>query len=190
MKKLILLPFLALLLTSCSEKKTTSSGNVDSIQKIFTGLRDSTNKAWQIMIKSDDQKMADMKRLLLEISYCKKFNAMRQDSVSKAVDGLKSFRYDQFTMTSEQIDGYDDQTNKVIFALKSHALATEELASHPLAEQLYNDIAKADNDVGPYRAMYDRWAFQYNDFIKTNKEQLKSESELKPLPVFSIQPNM
>ncbi|MCU0428606.1 MAG: hypothetical protein MUF42_01415 [Cytophagaceae bacterium] len=175
-----------MVLCSCEEKKKPVA-NTDSLQTSLKALRDSTDKAWQLMIQSDDQKIADMKRLLLEISYCKEYNAMRQDSLVKAVDALASTRYKQSSMTDEQINSYDDLTNRLILALKSHALATPELSSHTIAGQLYNDIAKADNDVVQYRALYDRFAFQYNGFIEQNKEALGKDSMPATLPVFSIQ---
>lgn len=189
MKKLLCIPFLLLMLVACQERKTTSTTEVseDSLGKEFTAIRDTAAKAWDLMIKSDDQKIADMKRLLLEISYCKKYNAMRLDSISKAVDGLAAQRYQQTTMTEAQIGTYDDQTTAIINAIRSLAQSTEELPSHPIAEELYNSIVQADADVVRYRALYDKFAFIYNEFIEKNKEALKSQGELKPLPVFSIQ---
>jgi hypothetical protein len=194
MKKLFLLPLLMVFLFSCQEKKgtTTTTDSTatesDSTTQAFTALRDSTNKAWEIMMADDDKKIANMKRLLLEISYCKKYNAMRLDSITKAVNGLDSARYKQLTMTSEQIDAYDDQTTKIIDAIRSLAQSTKELPSHPIAEELYNDIARADGDVARYRTLYDRNASLYNAFIAKNKEALKAQGELKPLPLFAINP--
>jgi hypothetical protein len=135
-------------------------------------MRDSADKAWELMIKSDDQKIDDIARLLQEISYCKSYNAMLLDSLSDVVKTMKEKRYKQSTMLSEEIDQYDEFTNLIIFRTKYLARTTQELKSHPIAETLYNDIAKADNDVARYRSLYDRFAMEYNSYLEANKEAL------------------
>lgn len=139
------------------------------------------------MIKSDDQKIDDIARLLLEISYCKKYNAMLLDSLNEVVKTLKNERYLQHSMQSAEIDAYDELTNHVIARVKYLARTTDELKSHPLAETLYNDIAKSDNDVALYRSMYDRFAMEYNDYREANKEKLGEKAKDFPkLPLFSV----
>ncbi len=198
MKKIYLfIPILFLtVLISCEEKKGPST--TDSTQVLspdtsknplgsLTALRDSADKAWNLMIASDDQKIDDMARLLQEISYCKKYNAMLLDSLTDVVKTLKDKRYKQLTMESAEIDQYDELTNKVIARVKYLARTTDELKSHPIAETLYNDIAKADNDVALYRSLYDRFALEYNSYLEANKANLgEKANELKKLPVFSV----
>lgn len=198
MKKIYLfIPILFLtILVSCEEKKgvsgidstKTTTGPADaSVAGKLTSLRDSANKGWQIMIKSDDQKVDDIARLLQEISYCKKYNAMLLDSLNEVVKTLKNERYLQHSMQSLEIDAYDELTNHVIARVKYLARTTEELKSHPLAETLYNDIAKSDNDVALYRSMYDRFAMEYNDYREANKEKLGDKlNDFPPLPLFSV----
>ncbi len=196
MKKIFLfitiISFLSLV--SCEEKrtsvvsdstKTTLSGN-DPLS-VLKGMRDSTDKAWELMIKSDDQKIDDIARLLQEISYCKSYNAMLLDSLTDVVKTMKDKRYKQSTMLSEEIDQYDEFTNLIISRTKYLARTTQELKSHPIAETLYNDIAKADNDVARYRSLYDRFAMEYNSYLEANKEALgENAKDFKKLPVFSL----
>jgi len=150
-------------------------------------LRDSADKAWDKMIKSDDQKVDDLARLLQEISYCKKYNALLLDSLNEVVKTLKDKRYKQLTMLSPEIDQYDELTNLVISRVKYLARTTGELKSHPIAETLFNDIAAADNDVVRYRSLYDHFAMEYNDFLDKNKELLgENVNDFPKLPLFSV----
>jgi hypothetical protein len=196
MKKIFLcitiMSFIALF--SCEEKKTsvasdstkTNISGTDPLSTL-TAMRDSTNKAWEIMIKSDDQKIEDIARLLQEISYCKSYNALLLDSLTEVVKTMKEKRYKQLTMLSEEIDRYDEFTNLIISRTKYLARTTEELKSHPIAENLYNDIAKADNDVARYRSLYDRFAMEYNSYLEANKEALgENIKDFQKLPVFSL----
>ncbi len=196
-KALLFIPILILtILSSCEEKKqpdqagrdTTQSGSSagsEASLEILTALKDSSDKAWAVMIESDDQKINDIARLLLEISYCKKYNALLLDSLNEVVKTLKEKRYTQETMQSAEIDQYDELTNVVISRVKYLARTTEELSSHPIAETLYNDIAKADNDIPRYRSMYDRFAIEYNSYLEANKE-LSQNGRFKKLPLFSL----
>ena len=184
MKKLSFFTLLltSLILFSCQEKKNAGSNNdTTSTNKIegsqleiqYKALSDSTEKAWEIMIKSDDQKIADLTRLLQEITYCKKYNVLLHDSLAEAVGKLSAQRYDQKIMaSSEKIDLYDDITNKIIRRVFFLARTTEELSAHPIAETLSRDIISADNDVVRYRRLYDQWAMQYNSFITQHKSEL------------------
>jgi hypothetical protein len=198
MKKIYLfIPILALMtLVSCEEKKgstandstktSTTPTDADPLGMLIS-KRDSANKAWEVMIKSDDQKIDDIARLLQEISYCKSYNAMLLDSLTEAVKTLKDKRYKQLTMQSPEIDKYDEITNIIISRVKYLARTTEELKSHPIAETLYNDIAKADNDVALYRSMYDRFAMDYNHYLEANKDLLgNKKEEFQKLPLFSV----
>jgi len=112
---------------------------------------------------------------------------MLLDSLTQAANGLKSQRYAQLTMTSDQIDRYDIITDKIISRTKFLAGTTQELKSHPIAETLYNDIAKADNDVALYRSLYDRFAIEYNNLLESSASTLgEKRNQFQKFPLFSI----
>ena len=201
MKKiyLIITTFAFFAFFSCEEKKSTEindSTKVDSTAStikdanpaaVFASMKDSTNKAWDVMIKSDDQKIDDLARLLQEISYCKKYNVLLLDSLTMVVKTLKDKRYKQLTMTSTEIDAYDDLTNKIISRTKYLGNTTKDLSAHPIAETLFSDIATADNDVVRYRNLYDGFAFAYNNYYEANKEILSAQiKDFQKLPVFRL----
>jgi hypothetical protein len=189
-----------LLLAACDPSsktapETTDTSTSQQIQpdsnlnplEVLTALRDSADKAWTLMITSDDQKISDLKRLLLEISYCKSYNAFLLDSLTDAVEKLKNVRYDQLSMTDAQITNYDLKTDQIIARTKYLARTTEELPSHPIAETLYNDISQADSDIPLYRSLYDRLAAEYNEYRQNHLDLISSkENEFPPYPLFTI----
>jgi hypothetical protein len=195
MKKItFVIPILLLMVTlfSCGNKTTTENTDTikvaDSTLINLKSLRDSSDKAWDMMTKSDDQKISDIARLLQEISYCKKYNAMLLDSLNTVVKVMKDKRYSQLAMTNEQIDQYDIYTDKVISRVRFLSSSTKDLKEHPLAETLFSDIAEADNTLWSYRKLYDKWADKYNSYLEANKNSLGDKAKDYPkLMLFSIQ---
>ncbi len=176
---------------SCENNSNQSSANdtlsVRDSSFVLQNLRDSSNKAWLLMITSDDEKISNIARLLEEISYCKKTNPILLDSLNSVVKTMKAKRYDQETMTSLQIDQYDSFTDSVISRVRFLGRVTKDLNEHPLAETLFQDIATADNDVVRYRNLYDKFAFAYNDYLELNKNNLGNKTaNFKKLGVFQL----
>ena len=193
MKKIIfVIPILILVgLCSCEKKTTTTNADTtkvaDTTLAILKDMRDSTDKAWALMITSDDQKITDIMRLLQEISYCKKYNVILLDSLNNAVKTMKDKRYKQLTMTSSEIDEYDNFTNLIIARVRYLGSTVQDIQEHPLAESLFADIASADNDVVRYRNLYDHFADEYNNYLETHKSQLGDKAkDFQKLAVFRL----
>lgn len=155
---------------SCKEsdtkktEKTTSTSSTAVAQ--LHSLGDSCTKAWDMMISSDDQKIKDLERLLLEISYIPGHNEQELERLSKQVKELPSKRYTPENMTSHAIDAYDQQTDdllKQVFTLKN---ATKGVENYTLTEELETSIREADGLVVNYRVLYDRWVHQYNESLE------------------------
>ncbi len=195
MKKIIfVIPILLfVVLFSCDNKSTSTSTldstkiNNDTTLLVLKDIRDSSDKAWEFMIKSDDQKISDIMRLLQEISYCRKYNVLLLDSLNNAVKIMKDKRYKQLTMTSAEIDQYDAFTDLIISRVKYLGSTVKDIQEHPLAESLYVDIASADNDIVRYRNLYDNFAFAYNYYLEANKTSLGDKAKnFQKLPVFRL----
>lgn len=195
MKKIIfVIPILLfVVLFSCDNKSTSISTldstkiNNDTTLLVLKDIRDSSDKAWEFMIKSDDQKISDIMRLLQEISYCRKYNVLLLDSLNNAVKIMKDKRYKQLTMTSAEIDQYDAFTDLIISRVKYLGSTVKDIQEHPLAESLYVDIASADNDIVRYRNLYDNFAFAYNYYLEANKTSLGDKAKnFQKLPVFRL----
>lgn len=195
MKNLIIGLFcLGLLAVSC-ERKTDEGQSLTKKEKVkqeIDLINDSLNASWNNMTNSDDQKIKDIKRLLDEVSYTGKYNVLLLDSLVALQKQLSIKRYDAVTMNdSQKIDAYDQATDSLLKATFRLVNTTPEIENHPIAKTLIEDIMAADNNLVLYRARYDRWVKEYNDYIKKQSGKLEKlgppYSELKKKPMFSLQ---
>jgi len=165
-----------------TETKTEETQKEKSISDELTTLNDSVNTSWNRMMAADSQKFADIKRLIEEISYCKKYDEKTVKNLltlTKEVDGM---RYTQVTISDSLIDLYDNKTSDLINKVRNLKSKTPEITQHPLAEQLENEIIKADgDDLLIYRKKYDDAANAYNNFLDVNKEAIAAEPALKDI---------
>jgi hypothetical protein len=160
---------LALTVFSCKENSTKkaekSSTSDHAALSHLQALGDSCNKAWEMMMSSDNQKIKDLQRLLQEISYVPGHNEQEVKRLSQQVKELPTKRYTQETMTSPTIDAYDTATDsllKSVFELKRN---TKGIENYTLAAELETSIREADGMVVNYRVLYDSWADQYNQSL-------------------------
>lgn len=144
--------------------------SVDSLNKSYQSLNDSMQARWKVMIAEDDQKLADMRRLLLEISYFPQYNKARLDSLNSRLRQLYEMRFSPESMTSQQIDQYDSAASALIADVISFAEEHPDIEKYPLAGQLIDSIQSADQRVILHRVKYDNYARDYNSFLETNRE--------------------
>jgi|SRR5690606_126394 len=182
-----------LFLLSCEpkkEKKEWTAEEADSLQLVFESLNDSVAEHWNRMMVDDNQKIADAKRLLDEISYTNNYDPAQIDSLQSNLDQLKAVRYDSISMkNSESIDYYDSASNKVINEIVQVAKDHPDFNKYPLMEQLINDINEANGRVLRHRVDYDYTAKTYNQFIEENKEIIEEVDSLKDVekkPLFEL----
>ncbi|MFN6943446.1 MAG: hypothetical protein ACK4ND_00755 [Cytophagaceae bacterium] len=200
--KHIFIPVLLILIafSSCekkqeskSETKALSEAASETLITEFKTLEDSLEQSWNQMIKADDEKIDDVKRLLQEISFCKRYNVLTHDTLTKLVSVLKEQRYNRESLIdSKIIDKYDNLTDSLIAAVFKLTQATTEMESHDITEKLVTDINQANNDdLLKLRVNYDKWALKYNSFIEEHEAELKTlglaPGSLKKKPLFQIQ---
>lgn len=181
-------------LWSCTQNSNnTDKKNSKTTQKLsleYQSLQDSVNGSWQNMIKSDDQKISDIKRLLDEVSYTKKYNLFLHDSLLQMHKILSQKRYTQPSMSdSKLIDAYDNATDSIVKGVFRLVKTTPSIAQYPMAINLMEDIIAADNNVVLYRVKYDNWAKTYNIFVDRNKEKLtkiNSTPLIEKYPLFTL----
>jgi ASC-1-like (ASCH) protein len=150
-----------------------SKEQLDSLQFAYMAVNDSLDASWTVMIKDDDEKIADMKRLLKEVSNTRRYDRAKHNSLLKEVEELSMMRYDRNSMAdSDKIDVYDSATsvltNDVIHYAANHPLYKE----YPKLEEIINDIQEADNRVIIYRIRYDRSAKDFNRFVRQNQNHI------------------
>jgi hypothetical protein len=147
-----------------------SKEKLDSLNWVYISVNDSLDASWTIMIKDDDEKLADMKRLLNEVSKTRRYNKEQHQALMNDLEKLPIIRYDRKSMAdSDKIDEYDSansiMTKEVILFAANHPQYDE----YPIFEELINEIQKADNRIILHRIRYDRSAKAFNSFVQQNK---------------------
>jgi hypothetical protein len=151
---------------SCSNPKTeVTSEKTPEIHIIepdvlaqIEALNDSVNHSWTALIELDIQKFANIKRLVEEISYCKKYNEKGVEKALKLNKEVIALMYTQENLSDSIITLYDTKTDEVIRVVRNLKSGTEEIVQHPLADQLENEIMEADALLVNYRNKYDQIA--------------------------------
>lgn len=197
--KIVLLTFLcAAAYSACqraSEEKKAEDINlsVDSLSRSYTSLNDSLRAHWQVMVAEDDQKLADIRRLLLEISYFPVHNVhnkARLDSLNNQLQQLYEMRFEPESMTSEQIDQYDSASSALKTRVIRFAEEHPDIEKYPLVGQLIDSIESADQRVIFHRVRYDNYARDYNSFLETNREFVRKVDTTglhKKRPLFQLE---
>jgi hypothetical protein len=142
-------------------------------------------------MKSDDNKIENMDRLVKELLMIDGANSESLKSTETAVQKLTENRYDQNSMKfSRNIDLYDSVTNQVIQKLRNETNSNPNAIKYQIVNQLLSEIQMADDSILFYRKEYDRKVDQFNNFLKTRKKDLKKSGvnvdSIKPYPVFRL----
>lgn len=148
--------------------------SIDSLNRSFQSLNDSLAVRWEAMIAEDDQKLADMRRLLQEISYFPVYNKARLETLQTQLQHLYDIRYEPESMTSEQIDQYDSATAALKNEIIQFANEHPDVEKYPLVGQLIDSIEASDQRVIFHRVKYDNYARDYNEFLETNREFVRT----------------
>lgn len=195
-KQLIVLPFIAALFAvACNtdkpaeENKSAEVPAQKTIAAQLTALNDSANTQWAAMATLDSQKFADIKRLLEEISYCKKYDEKSVQKLLQLNADVHAMAYTQANLSDSLIDLYDEKTTDLINKVRNLKSKTPEITQHPLADQLENEILAADEALLRYRNKYDQAAGAYNSFLEQHKEAIAADASLsnyKKRKLFSI----
>jgi hypothetical protein len=184
-RSLFLIVSIVAIAVSCKEKETEKSKTetteksipADTLKIRIDNRKDSMNTAWKKMMDADDQKFADIKRLLQEVTFTKSFNPVEINKLNALADSVKGSRYTAENMTSEKIDNYDKATENLISQVYAVVQKNPEMPAHSITETLIQDISKAENEVVNHRIVYDRWAKEYNHLLDTQKSALQQLGE-------------
>lgn len=180
----------SIFLYSCAGNKSTGGSKKKRIKTEATVLSDSLNHCWKIMIESDNAKMADIKRLLDEVSYTQSHNTAELERLRNKQQALINKRYHRETMTSAQIDAYDMATDSLLRETFALVNETPEMETHSITSDLIEEIQKEDNNVIIFRVQHDQWAKKYNEFIDKNSARLQKMGspykDYKKQPLFEL----
>lgn len=169
----------------------SSSGSAAVMEQQATKLESAMDSAWQVMIKSDDNKLNNLLLLAERISYCKEYSDTEITNLKQRVEQLRQSRYSRNDIkVSANIDRYDSLTTILLGYFQ------KTLARHPDADnfqvivQLKEEIAAADDSMLLYRKGYDAQVDKWNAFVKANQKSLRKidTGRFKLLPVFRLIP--
>lgn len=172
--------FAALILaawTACqraSEDKAVvlTTTEVDSLRTVYESLNDSIDARWTVLKDDEEQKLANLNRLLMEISFTPTFDQARYDSLKYQLEQFQSLRLDPETMTDEQIDRYDAAMNSLQNSIVQMAMDNQAFEQYPLMEELIDSINASEERVLFYRVQYDNYATDMNQFLDVHEEHL------------------
>jgi hypothetical protein len=170
------------------EKEPVKVETVDVMKTTTDQMISNVDSAWNAMIKQDDDKFASIKRLLDEISYCKKYDMTTQDALIKEIPEVKAKRFNQENIKTDAVEKYDDATDEYVKKVIKLADKTKELESHPIAADLKDDIMTANSAdiVASIRNSYNKAVSAYNDHLEKNKEAI---TKMGP-PYSSLSPKL
>ena len=181
---------MVLMISSCKQVKK-SSGSDSSVSKELEKQIFQLDSTWNIMFKSDDNKIENMSRLVKELQMIDGVNSKALKSAESEVLGLKEKRYDKISMRlSRNIDLYDSVTNQVLKNLRNETNQNPNAVKYQIVNQLMSEIQLADDSILFYRKEYDRTVDAYNNFLKTRRKDLEKSGinvdSMKPYPVFRL----
>ena len=190
-----------LALNSCSKQPQTkeqpvevkSTLSADSIKIKTSAITDSLDLAWKRMERNDSTILADLKRLLQEISYTPKHDIIKLKQLEAKLSVVKTKLYTAESMANSQaIDNYDLSSDSLVSDAASLAAATPQVEKYTLITELLNEISSANSSqtIATNRAHYDNWAKEYNKIVVENAEELRKMGEpyasMKMKPLFEI----
>ncbi|WP_017731607.1 LemA family protein [Nafulsella turpanensis] len=146
---------------------------IDSLQQTFISLNDSAANRWEVILQAEEQKLAQMRAILEELSAPPVFNKSRLESLNKNFKEVYEMRLQEAEdLSHEQIDRYDSASQ----ALKEQIIAYTEdhpdIKKFPLVTELIDSIQATDQQILFHRVRYDNFASDLNHFLEGNREYL------------------
>jgi len=183
--------FALIIVSACTNKIKNTESEGSSIASNLQSIFSKTDSAWALMIKSDDNKIQNLKRLTKELQLIEGSSESGLNKLSSQIDSLNLFRYSRISMqNSFVIDLYDSVTNKAIFEVKKQINQNKNATKYQLVNQLISEIQAADDSVLQYRKAYDHTVDGYNKYLKVNRKNLKRNypgfDTLKKYSVFRL----
>lgn len=176
--------------TATDTVAAVSPASPAEVRAQFDILRDSADSNWQRMMRSDDQKLTEVRGLLQDLKKQPRLNAAQVRTLGEQAGRLKPQRYDRQSMaSSEIIDQYDAAQDSVLKPLVRLA-APEGNAPTERIRDYVEHIMLADANVVSYRAHYDAAAKAYNNYLRLHQTELAQMGDdyarLRPLPLFEL----
>jgi len=172
--------------------RTKKTGKVDNQYEV---ILDSVHISWERLLKDENQRLEDIKRLLLEVSYLPGATITELNSMKELSKELKTYIYQQNNLPSFDVvsnnDVRIDEIIAVIFTFCNNSLDPNK--SYPLIEQLKIDIQLSLKETSFLNSNdYSQHVLDRNNYIEINKEALQElgYTNLEPLNSFFASTNI
>jgi len=176
---LILIAAGVMIMFSCKSKKQSDIPTpiaLDSLTRSLLVLEDSMQRAWEVLDKSETQKVFYLKRLLDEIKYTNVYDPLTHDSLMESVEKLNNMMLTRRSISdSETIDEYDYYTTRLISSIEKIASTHPKYEEYVLMDELITEINDAQDKLLFKRGHYDEFAKKSNELIKMHRETLPVE---------------
>ena len=193
LKTILQILFVIIVLGACNKNASTSLSPtaIDSLKTVYQDINIQLDSTWNEMIKDDDDKLDNLRRILQEVEYSGNYNRLKLDSLKEHIDALAAVRYDQNTMSdSDLINVYDSMTTQVMGEVTIFTTRLDQFEQYPIMGRLLQEVFEADDRVLRYRIEYDKSAKQYNAFIEDHNKEMPLVAKQKDLlskPLFELE---
>ena len=171
-----------------SEEIVSDQVQVNSVVHQYDSLNAAVTYYWDTLQRMDDEKFECLTRLYDEMELMPKSNSFKIRKFKKRVGEVLNLRYDQLSMTDEQIDKYDAATDTLIFQTFRLANETQDFGNYPVAVEMLNLVKQYNGDqFVAYRGYYSEVARVRNEFVEAHKSELEANGvKSEALPTFFV----
>jgi hypothetical protein len=195
MKKLVYIVALASLLYSCDEKTNkeviggaiTESNDITKIKTKLKLLDDSVTLAWKELDAVDSLKVAEITRLVQELSYVR--GTIAPNEYKLVTTKLSEVKAQKLTLAKmsdvSALANYDLISDTLLVkTLDLTRKIKKQRKVNPIVDELAADIQTQDDKILLRRISYDNSAKAYNNYFIQNKEALiQADSTINNMPL-------
>jgi hypothetical protein len=143
----------------------------DSIMQQYLDYQDSLVFAWNTILHDDNIKIQNLNYILHELAVGKQLNNMVEESYKQRLTQLLNIRFTEKTFSNKDVVyEFDVAEEKLIQEISELAVQSKFYEQNRMLQNLTLQIEKANKLKPELRSAYNALAWQYNQFISSNKD--------------------
>jgi hypothetical protein len=178
MNKLFFISLIAAMLLTCCgrqqhEQTTPQFTKADSVTHFYLEFKDSLMDTWNRLIYTDNNRIAAIKNLILELQPVLSDQELLQ-SLALRADQLLRIRFTPKTIANyDVVEEYDLAASSIIAETIALAESLPDYYSRPDLQKRVGEVLAYDSLLEVLRLQYDSQASRYNTFLELHKDLLK-----------------